>query len=357
MKKPTIITGLDIGSSKIAAVSGQIDKDGAFNIIAHATGPSNGVSRGLIVDFNEAVDSASRILTRIRDKITSKAPGDIYVNISGPHIKGVISKGMIPLSLRGREVTKMDMDRCINAASTIHLAFDREIVHKIVHNFSIDDQSWIKNPLGLYASRLNCEVYLITADSHQIQNIYKCINDAGYDVKEIVFTGMADGASLLSEDDKNEGVLLLDIGASITEASIFFAGSICDFGIISIGAMDIKGDFKDSVELNNLISIINSKVDKFLKTGGRVASIVLSGGLSFADGIIEFLEGKLSHPVKMGITKDVKGDISSLDIVRLSTAIGLSKYGCEKGERKTVEEKDLLKRISTKVVDIFNSYF
>lgn len=356
MSKPAIITGLDIGSSRIAAVTGQIDKDGAFNILAHVTHPSRGVSRGVIVDLNEAVDSVSRALTRIHER-GARRPGDIYVNISGQNVEGVISKGMIPLSLRGREVTKMDMDRCVNAASTIHLPFDREIVHGIVHNFSIDDQSWIKNPLGLYASRLSCEVYIITADSNQIQNIYKCVNDAGYDVKEILFTGIADESSLLSKDEKNEGALLLDIGASITEASVFFAGSIYDFAIIPIGAMDIKGDLKDSVELNSLVSIINSKVDVFLKTGGRIALIVLSGGLSFVDGIIEFLEGRLSHPVKMGIAKDVRGDISGLDSVRLSTAIGLCKYGCEKKEKKAAEEKGLLKRISTKVVDIFNNYF
>ena len=356
MRRPIVITGLDIGSSKIAAVCVEIDGSGAFNIIGHVTEESKGVSRGVIENLNGVTSSVSKVMGRLRSKI-SKNPGSVYVNVSGETVKGMASKGMIPLALRGREITKIDMARCVNAASTINLAFDREIVHKIVRAFSIDDHEWIKNPLGLYASRLNCEVYIITADANQMENITKCVNEAGYDVKEIIFTGMADGASLLTDAEKESGVILADIGASLAQLSIFFERVLLDLDIIPIGSGDIKGDFHDSLEFNSLLARMNSKIEDLLKRNGKISSIVLTGGLAFADGVVEFMEGKLMYPIRMGIVKNVRGEISGLDSLRLSTAIGLCKYGYEKYSKKSPEEKDPLKRISAKVVDIFNNYF
>lgn len=356
MKKQEIVTGLNIGSSKIGGVVAEAGNSSTFNVIAHASESSKGVVRGSIVDLNECIDSVSAVLAKLRYKIASR-PDNIYVNISGIDLVGGKSRGMIPLALRGREVTKADMAKCIDAASTIHLPFDREIVHRIVHNFSIDDQPWIKSPLGLFASRLNCEVYIITADINHIQNIHKCVSGAGYDVKDVVFTGIADGASILSENDKDEGTMLLDMGASLTEVSIFSGGQLSDLEIIPMGGGDIKGDFKNSAEFNDITAKINSKIQGFLKSGGRISSITVAGGLAFADGIIEALEDRLLHPVKMGAVKDVRGDISGLESIKLSTAIGLAKYACNKHRKKAAEDKGLVGNISAKVVDIFNNYF
>lgn len=352
MKKGTIITGLDIGSSKIAAITAQVNKDGAFHIVWQATRSSKGISRGLIVDLGEAVDSVSGVLSKVRDKVSRL--GDIYVNISGSDVKGVLSHGMIPLALRGREVTKTDMTRCVNVASTIHLPYDREILHRVVHRFSVDDQSWIRDPLNLYASRLSCEVYIISCGVNHIQNIYKCVNDAGYDVKEMVFTGIADASSLLTTEDKEGGILLLDIGDSITEISIFFSGTLSEIDIVPAGGQDIKGDFKESPELADLLARISLKIQNFIKSGGRVGSIILIGGLVFIDGFIEFLEEKLSYPVKVGVVKDVRGDISSTDSLKFSTAIGLARYAYEK---RMLERRNIARRLSEKVVDLFNNYF
>lgn len=350
------ITGLDIGSSKIAALGAQVEKDGILRIIAQASGPAKGIGRGLIADLDEATDSVSRVLEKLRDKMPKK-PADIYVNISGADIKGQSSRGMIPLSLRGREITKFDISRCVSAASTIRLPFEREIIHRVVHNFSVDDQPWIRNPLGLFASRLSCEVFIITASINHIQNLYKCINAAGYDVADIVFTGIADGSGLLTKQEREEGVLLLDIGNALTEASIFFEGALRDLNIIPIGAGEIKDDFRNSAAMANLLSQIASFTDNFLKSGGRVSYITMTGGVTFTDGIAEFIEEKLSCPVKMGVVKDIRGDISGLDSVRLATAIGLAKYASEVQAQTTLTYKNMHQFISAKIVDLFNNYF
>lgn len=356
MKKPELITGLDIGSSKISAVAARIDKDGQLKILAQESRPSSGVSKGALIDLNEAVGSVSKALSRLEEKV-SKGLDDIYVNISGETLRGERSRGMTPLSLRGREVTQADVDKCVNVASTIQLPFNRDILHRIVQNFSIDDQSPVKNPLGLYASRLACEVYIITASINHIQNIYKCVNDAGYDIKNIVFTGLANGESLLETEEKERGAAILDIGAGLTEFSIFSGGAFKDAAVISIGSEDFKGDFKTSVEFKNILSKVKNRIEDFLNKGASIASITLTGGLAFADEIIEVLEEELSRPIKIGIAKGLRGNVSSLDGMRLSTAIGLIRYAYKGHEKALLEEKNIVRRISTKVVDIFNNYF
>ena len=356
MQKVKVITGLDIGSSKVSAVSAAINKDGLFSIIGHVTQDSRGISRGVIADMDGAVRSVSEVLKKLKAK-SPGGLGQIYVNISGDTVKGTRSKGMIPISSRGREITRLDMARCIDAASTIHLPFDREIVHKVVQKFSVDDQPWIKDPTGLYASRIACEVYIITAGTNSIQNIFKCVNSAGHDVKEVVYTGIADGSIVLDKEEKDAGVLLLSMGASLTEISIFFEGALCDMEILQTGAEDFKEGFRVSENFNSIIAGIASKIEGFKKSGNGLRSIVVTGGIIFADGVIEYLEEKLSHPVRMGVAKDIRGEISGLDSIRLCTAIGLARYASTKYENLPQNLKGFTGRISSTVVDIFNNYF
>ncbi len=356
MGKDYIVTGLDIGSSKTTVLTARSVTGGSFEILGQVSLPSKGVSKGIFTDLGEATDTISKAFLKLREK-TGKRPGDIYVNISGQTVKGAKSIGMIPLSLRGREVVAPDMDRAIGVASTIHLPFDREIIHKIVHKFSIDDQSWIRNPLGLYASRLSCEVYIVTGDVNHIQSIYKCVNSAGYDIKELVYTGISDSASLLDNAQKEEGAVLIDFGDTLTELSFFSGGSLAELDIFPAGAKDFGADFRENAEFNNMVSRIAVKTQDFIRGGGRVSSVVLTGGMVFADGIIEFLEGKLAYPIKMGVVKDVRGDISSIESIRFSTAIGLAKYGYEKYIQELTAAKNPAHRLSDKIVDIFNHYF
>ena len=356
MGKNRIITGLDIGSSKVSAVSASIGKDGIFSIIGHVTQDSRGVSRGAITDMDEAVRSVSGVLKKLKAKNVNGL-GQIYANISGETVKGVRSKGMVPISARGREITRPDMVKCIDAASTIHLPFEREIVHKVVQKFSVDDQPWIKDPMGLYASRIACEVYIITAGTNSVQNIFKCVNNAGADVKEVIYTGIADGSVVLDNEEKDAGVLLLSMGASLTEISIFFEGSLCDIEILQTGAEDFKNGFRTSENFNNIIAKIVSKIENFKNSGNSLRSIVLTGGIIFADGVIEYLEEKLSHPVRMGVAKEIRGEISGLDSIRLCTAIGLAKYASTKYENLPQNVKNFTERVSSAVVDIFNNYF
>lgn len=356
MRRPVVVTGLDIGSGKVSGVTAEIYHDRTFAVVAHYTSPSRGMSRGAIVDLKEATRSVSEVLTALREKFP-KGPGRIYANITGSTVTGARSRGMVPISLRGREIIKPDIDRCIDVASTIHLPFDREIIHRIVQNFSIDEQNWIEDPQGLYASRLICEVYVITASVNQIQNIYKCVTSAGYDIDEIVYSGMADGEALLGDSQKTGVTAILDIGASLADLSIFNSGKLCEFEVIPAGSSDMKEDFASDGPLLDAVRKIRDRIPQLESASGAIDSIILTGGMALTDNFIEFLEQEISRPIRMGATKDLRGDISASDSMRLTTAVGLVKYASGKYLRRKIAQKNIALRLSDKVADIFNNYF
>lgn len=356
IKKPLMITGLDIGSSKISVAALEIVDGIRSRILAYESQPSKGVFRGSIVSLDEASNSIAKVLTKLSEK-TAMSPGNIYANISGEAVAGERSRGMIPLSSRGREVTRSDMSKCVNAAGTIRLPFDREIIHRIVLNYSIDDQPAIKNPLGLYASRLSCEMYMITASINHIQNIYKCVDNAGYDIKGVVYSGVADGAGLLEDEWKKESVLLLNVGASLTEISIFYEGCLSAMSVIPAGAADIRGDLKTSTALDDIISHTKAKCQEFSDKGQNIKLAVVAGGFAFSEGAIDILEERLFCPVRMGVVKNAQGNISSIDSLRGVTAIGLARYAQTEYQPKPFQTKSLAKDISEKVAEIFNNYF
>ena len=342
MGKPIIVTTLDIDSPAISGLAARVtdSSNGTLEILAHASHASRGVAGGAIVDLSESVDSVTKVLTSLSEKVPN-LPNSIYVNISGENLKGETSRGMIPLAMRGREITKHDIERCANAASTIQLPFEKEIVHKIVQSFSIDDQPRIKNPLGLYGSRLACEVYIITANINIMQNLYKTVYNAGYDVKEVVFSGVADASALLEASDIRDGVLLVDIGESYIQFSYFVGGALNDFEITPFGGL----------------SALAQKCEEYLKKH-MIKSIVLSGPCAYKEGVIEFLQGdKLPLPIRMGVVREIRGRVSSMDTMKLTTAIGLAKYAQNKCNKQSREDSNIIKRLSSKVVDIFNNYF
>lgn len=356
MRRNKIITGLDIGSSKIAAVVAEMDAAGEFNVIAHVTCPSRGVYQGAIEEIGGASNSVKKAFDILRAKIECR-PDNIYVNINHTSIKGDRTRGMIPIALRGREVTRGDMRRCIGAASTMNLPVEREIIHRVVTAFSVDDQPCVRSPLGLVASRLSCEAYIVTAGINTIQNIYKCVASAGYEIKDIVYTGIAEGYGILSGDDKEFGAAVIDIGASLTTISIFKSGALVDLEVMDFGSTAIKGDFKGNPAFDSMLARVSSRITEFFGKEGKVPNIKLTGGMVFTDGASEYIEEKLAAPVRVGIVKDVKGDLSGLDSMRLTVAIGLARYGYEHLKKKAAGGGSIVRRLSEKVTDIFNSYF
>jgi cell division ATPase FtsA len=178
-------------------------------------------------------------------------------------------------------------------------------------------------------------------------------------VREVVFTGIADAAGVLTEEERREGAVILDIGASLTAISLFSKGVLSDISIIASGTDEVKSALSESKPLADIMSKTRSAIEGFAAKKGKIKTVVLMGGIAFSDNVVEVLEGMLAYPVpiKVGVARDVKGDISGVDSIRLATAIGLVKYGRDKYEKKVIRRKGLVKNLSAKVVDIFNNYF
>ncbi len=350
------VTGLDIGSSKVCAVMAELSGDGEFHALAAASTKSRGIERGNVVDLSEAVNSISKTLGRLRDK-ANRRPDNLYVNLSGLDVKARESKGVIPLSLRGREVTAGDITRCVNVASTMKLPLEREIIYKMIKSFYIDDQIEVKDPLGLYGSRLSVTIYAITTNANKIQNIMKCVNNAGYDLREFVFSAIADSHSLLESYDKERGVALIDIGDSLTELVVFQEGVLRSMGVLPLGARDMVTHDKREAAFNKIKLFLLEGADRFQNGDSPIREVVLTGGFSLSDKIMD-IEKHIRLPVRIGTVKGVKGNISSSESVAAITSIGLAKYALEKSSsRFSAKGQGLLKRLATKVVDIFNNYF
>ncbi len=361
MKKSTVITGLDIGSSKICAVSGEVGSDGACSLLGVTTVPSRGVERGTVTDLNSAVESVSRALERLEER-TARKIEDIYVNVSGRSIMAQKARGMVSLSMSGREITEEDMRRCVNVASTMRLPFESEIVHKITHSYLIDDQTESRNPLGLYGSRLAVEIYVITAGLNHIQNLHKVINNCGYEVKEAVFSALADTYSLFDDEERGADVALVDIGSSLTEIALCEEGVVRYVEVVPAGASDIQGRLDKCPPFDSIVDRVRKALDdsegRGRGKGFRARSVIVAGGGSLMDGAVEAFESALGIPARPGVVKHLLGNASSADSIIATTAMGLVRYGFERqtpGVR--IRPKNLVKRLSSTVVDIFNNYF
>lgn len=354
MKRPYLAVGLDIGASKISAVAAELSADGAYRVIGQVTSESAGMSRGSVSDMAEATRAVTCAISKLKFKSARKDIREVYVAISGTDLKCAISRGMIPISMRGREITRRDMARCAQVAGTAFLPIDREVLHRITHSFSADDQPWVSDPAGLYASRLSCEVSVVTADSNHIQNITKCVNNSGCDVKEAVFTCLADYSGLSSQNDGSGRVVLLDIGRSLMAAAEFVSGSMKDLLVLPFGSSDLKAPYREDPGFCQAVTSLSEKF--FASDPAGSSRILVTGGMSFEDGLIEFLEERLLRPVSMGVVRGLRGDVSATDAVRLSTAIGLTKYAHLQYREKLAESASL-KRLTEKVTDIFNNYF
>ncbi len=236
--KRNLIVGLDIGTTKICAIVGEII-DNRLEIIGVGTHPSTGLRKGVVVNIESTVNSIKKAIEEAElmagCNITS-----VYAGIAGGHIKGLNSHGII--AIKSREVTKADVKRVIDAASAISIPMDREVIHILPQEFIIDDQDGIMDPIGMSGVRLEVKVHIVTGAVTSAQNIIKCVNRTGIDVNDIVLEQLASSKAVLSPDEKELGVVLLDIGGGTTDIAIFSGGSIKYTSVISIGGNHVTND-------------------------------------------------------------------------------------------------------------------
>jgi len=382
MNKDNISVGLDMGTTKIAAVVGRLDEYGRLNIIGVGHSPSHGLRRGVVINIPQTVKSIKRALDEAEmmagQKITS-----VYAGIAGDHIRSMNSRGVIAVSSPNKIVTEDDVKRVIGAARAIALPMDREILHVIPQEFCVDDQQGIKSPVGMSGTRLEAEVHIVTAAVASAQNITNCIDQAGYDVAEIVLEPYASSLSVLDEDECDLGIALVDIGGGTTDIAVFFDGSIRYTSVIGLGGEHLTNDIshglrtsvdqaeaikiKHGVAMQSMIDedqlisvpgvggrkpreisrallsgIIQPRMQEMLQLSLKEmekskimdflsAGVVITGGAALLTGLPELAEKVFGMPVKIGKPRVSGGFVESVDSPIFATGVGLIQYAITKG--------------------------
>lgn len=392
MRKEEIIVGLDIGTTKIAAVVGRKDEYGQLNIIGVGHSVSNGLRRGVVINIQKTVQSIKKAVEEAElmcgHKITR-----VYAGIAGDHIRSINSKGVIAVSNKDKIITEDDMVRVIDAAKAIALPMDREILHVLPQEYIVDDQDGIKNPVGMSGTRLEAEVHIVTGAVASAQNIINCIREAGYEVADIVLEPYASSLAVLDAEERELGVGIIDIGGGTTDIAMFFDGCIRFTSVIGLGGQHLTGDIsqglrtsqdqaeeikvKHGVAMQSLLDedelirvpgvggrkdrevsrillsgIIQPRMEEMLQLAFKEmekskileylgAGVVFTGGASMLVGLVDLAERVLGIPVKIG-TPIVSGGLEdSVDSPMYATGVGLIHYGLKHDDEQYEEEDNM----------------
>ncbi|HET6370089.1 MAG TPA: cell division protein FtsA, partial [Nitrospiria bacterium] len=238
-KRENILVGLDVGTTKICAIVGEVTEDGSIDVIGIGTHPSRGLKKGMVVNIESTVDSIKRAVEEA-ELMAGIQINSVFTRIAGGHVKGFNSRGVI--AVKDHEVTRADIQRVVDAARAVAIPLDREVLHVLPQEFIVDDQDGIKDPLGMSGVRLEAEVHIITGAVTSAQNIVKSVNRAGLEVMEIVLQPLASSEAVLTPEERELGVAMVDIGGGTTDLAIFIEGSIRHTAVLGVGGHHLTND-------------------------------------------------------------------------------------------------------------------
>ena len=234
-----MIVGLDIGTSKVVAVVGEIDTDGTIDIVGIGSHPSKGLKKGVVVNIESTVNAIQRAVEEA-ELMAGCQIHSVYVGIAGSHIRSMNSHGIV--AIKDREVERADIERVIDAAQAVAIPADQKILHVLPQEFVIDNQGGIKEPLGMSGVRLEAKVHLVTCAETAAQNIEKCVQRCGLEVDGIVLEQLASSYSVITDDERDLGVCMVDIGGGTSDIAVFTEGSIRHTGVIPVAGDQVTSD-------------------------------------------------------------------------------------------------------------------
>jgi len=237
----SVLVGLDIGTTKVTAVVGQYDGDDNLEIVGLGTSVSRGMRRGVVINIEATLKSVAEAVEKA-EMMSGREIDGVVTAIGGAHIQGINSRGVVAVSGRDREITSEDIGRVIDAAKAVVIPMDREVLHVIPQEYVVDDQGGIRDPLDMIGIRLEAEVHIITGSVSSAENLLKCVNRAGFRVDEIVLESLASSRAVLSDDEKDLGVLLIDLGGGTTNVLVHVDGAPYHTDVVSIGGQQVTSD-------------------------------------------------------------------------------------------------------------------
>ncbi len=263
--KDKVICGIDVGSSKIATLIASVDETGKINLIGISATASKGIRKNQVVDIDEAITAITESV-EASERMAGYSISSAYISVGGPQIESVNSHAVVAVAEPEGEIKEGDIARVNDAAKAVPLPSSREILHVIPRTFTVDGQEGIKDPIGMTGIRLETETHIITGSTTSMRNLVKCVSEVGIDVSELVFSGIASSFAILTDTEKELGVVLVDIGGETTDVVIFIDGSVAYSSVIPIGARHITSDMavglRVSLESAEKIKLSLDKVEK-----------------------------------------------------------------------------------------------
>jgi cell division protein FtsA len=375
MSQTRTYVGLDIGTTKISAIIAEMDPESReIKIVGVGMSPSEGLRRGVVVNLEKTVASIARAVEEAERMAGVQVKG-VYAGIAGDHIRSINSRGVIAVSRRDNEISQADVDRVVDAAKAVAIPMDREIIHVIPQEFIVDDQDGIKDPIGMSGVRLEAEVHIITGAVTSAKNICKSITRAGLKVHDLVLEPLASSHAVLGPDERDLGVVLLDIGGGTTDVAVFYEGSIRHTAIVPLGGASVTNDIAigmrtpidqaerikiehgcalvsmvgpleklvvtgvggrgdKEIQRAQLASMIEPRMEEIFALSNREvkknhfadllgAGVVLTGGTSLLPGAVELAEQIFEMPVRRGVPSGLSGLMENVRDPRFSTGVGL----------------------------------
>jgi len=371
-----IITGLDIGTSKIIALIGEVTPDGTIEVIGIGRHPSRGLKRGVVVDIEATVNSIQRAVQEA-ELMANCEVRTVYAGIAGSHIRSLNSHGIV--AIRDKEVSQADVERVLEAAKAVAIPADQKILHILPQEFIIDNQGSIREPIGMAGVRLESRVHLVTGSVSAAQNIIKCVRRCGLDVHDIILEQLASSHAVLTDDEKDLGVCIIDIGGGTTDIAIFSEGAIQHTAVIPIAGDQVTNDIAMALrtptkaaeaiklthacalpELANanemlevtsvndrpgrkisakaLADVVSARYEELfnlvrneLRRSGfedrMAAGIVITGGAANVQGAVELAELCFEMPVRIGYAHQVAGLGEVTENPSFATGVGLLLHG------------------------------
>jgi len=371
-----LVVGLDIGTSKVVAIVGEITPSGGVEIIGLGSHPSKGLKKGVVVNIESTVQSIQRAVEEA-ELMAGCQINSVYAGIAGSHIKSINSHGIV--AIKDREVSEMDLDRVIDAARAVAIPADQRILHILPQEFIIDEQEGIREPIGMSGVRLEAKVHLVTGSVGAAQNIIKCVRRCGLEVDDIILEQLASSYSVLTDDEKELGVCLVDIGGGTTDIAVFADGAIRHTAVIPIAGDQVTNDiavalrtptqYADEIKIKyacalrqlanpeetievpsvgdrpprklsrqTLAEVVEPRYDELLtlvqaelrKSGFEdiiAAGVVLTGGSSKMEGVVDLAEEIFHMPVRLGVPQYVSGLADVVSNPIHATGVGLLLFG------------------------------
>lgn len=387
-----MIVGLDIGTSKVVAIVGEISQEGGLSVVGIGSHKSNGLKKGVVVNIDSTVQSIQRAVEEA-ELMAGCQIHSVYAGIAGNHIRSLNSHGIV--AIKDREVYEQDIERVIDAAQAVAIPADQKVLHILPQEYVIDDQEGVKEPLGMSGVRLEAKVHLVTCAMNAAHNIEKCIRRCGLEVEDIILEQLASSYAVLTDDEKELGVCMVDIGGGTTDIAIFSEGAIRHTGVIPIAGDQVTNDiamalrtptqYAEEIKIKyacalakltgaeetikvpsvgdrphrelsrqalaevvepryeELFTLIQAELRRSGFEDMIPAGIVLTGGTSKMEGVIELAEEIFHMPVRLGAPQNINGLKDIVNNPIYSTGVGLLMYGLRSqgSDRARVETTQL----------------